>query len=492
MEQILIELKNITIECLDKEILTIERLAVHQFDRIGIVGKNGVGKSTLLKVLQGILQPTKGNVQRLVESGYFEQIAPPTNQPIDSKIASQLHVRDQSDKRSGGEETRVKLAQLFSTYYEALIIDEPTTHLDSEGIQFFLDQMYHYYGALVLVSHNRKVLNELVTTIWEIIDGKVRIYSGNYDQYMEQKQHEKNVQMQAHEQYIKEKNRLEKAVQEKFAQAEKVIKAGKMSKKEAHSKANRMFETKSKGTSQKSMQRTAKAMETRLQQLHAIEAVEEERLIIFRQSKTSQLHNKFPVMADRFTLKVDNDCSLLNEVSFQVPLNKTIAITGNNGVGKSTLLQAIYNKDPDLILSPKINMGYFRQMGYQFQKDETVLQFVMNRSDQNEAFLRTVLHSMQFTGTDLERNVKTLSGGEAIRLQLCQLFLGGHNVLLLDEPTNFLDIQALASLEKFVNGYQGTIMYISHDEQFIQHTADFIWHVNHKKITEYENTSSLT
>src|SRR5699024_5391286 len=133
----------------------------------------------------------------------------------------------------------------------------------------------------------------------------------------------------------------------KFAQAEKVTKAGKMSKKEANSKANRMFETKSKGTSQKSMQRAAKAMETRLQQLHAVEAVEEERPIIFRQSKTSQLHNKFPIMADRFTLKVDKACSLLNEVSFQVPLNKTIAITGNNGVGKSTLLQAIYNKNAE-------------------------------------------------------------------------------------------------------------------------------------------------
>ncbi len=110
-------------------------------------------------------------------------------------------------------------------------------------------------------------------------------------------------------------------------------------------------------------------------------------------------------------------------------------------------------------------MGYFQQMSYQFLTDETVLQFVKNRSEYDEGFLRSVLHMMQFVGTDIQKNVQSISGGEAIRLQLCQLFLGEYNILLLDEPTNFLDIQAIEALEKFITGYEGTVIFITHDKK---------------------------
>ncbi len=147
-------------------------------------------------------------------------------------------------------------------------------------------------------------------------------------------------------------------------------------------------------------------------------------------------------MADRFTLYAQ-DKVLLHEVSFQIPLGKKIALTGNNGSGKSTLLKHIANNGEGITISPKAKIGYFHQMSYQFAGEETVLQFLKNRSEYDESLLRSVLHSMQFAGTDLQKKITTLSGGEAIRLQLCQLFLGNYNILLLDEPTNFLDIQAL-------------------------------------------------
>lgn len=123
-------------------------------------------------------------------------------------------------------------------------------------------------------------------------------------------------------------------------------------------------------------------------------------------------------------------------------------------------------------MSPKAKLGYFQQMSYRFTKKETVLQFLKNRSEYEESELRSVLHAMQFTGNDLLKNVGTLSGGEAIRLQLCQLFLGQYNILLLDEPTNFLDMHALEALERFIRAYEGTILYVSHDQRFIEHTAD--------------------
>lgn len=321
MEQILLELERVEVTYLDKDVLNIERLAVHQFDRIGIVGKNGVGKSTLLKLLSGDIQPTKGKVHRFVDCGYFEQLEAPSASEADPALLGKLAVPKDSDQLSGGEQTRLKLAQLFTNYYEALLIDEPTTHLDQEGISFLLDELRYYYGALVLISHDRAVLDELVTTIWEVDEGKVRVYSGNYSEYVAQKQLEREQQQQAHEQFLKEKARLEKAAQEKMKKAEKIAQAASMSNKEAKAKANRMIETKSKGTSQKAVHRAAKAIEQRMKKLHEVEAVQKEEHIIFRQSKALELHNKFPIMADQLTLQIKNKV-LLDEVSFQLPLGK--------------------------------------------------------------------------------------------------------------------------------------------------------------------------
>ncbi|WP_338787017.1 Msr family ABC-F type ribosomal protection protein [Metabacillus sp. FJAT-53654] len=483
MEQICFELENIELTYLDKEVLKIERLAVHQFDRIGIVGKNGAGKSTILKLLAGMVQPTNGKVHRQVECGYFKQLEAPTATDADPALIGKLAVPKDSDQLSGGEQTRLKLAQLFTHYYEALLIDEPTTHLDQDGISFLLDELQYYYGALLLVSHDRAVLDELVTTIWEVREGKVYVYSGNYSEYMVQKQLERNRQIQEHEQFIKEKSRLEKAAQEKMIKAEKVAQSGRMSKREANAKPNKTFMTKSKGSSQKAVQRAAKAIEHRIEKLQEVEAVKVERPIVFHQSKSAELHNRFPIMADRLTLQIENKV-LLDEVSFQLPLGKKIAITGSNGSGKSTLLQQIMDNASGLTISPKAKIGYFRQMSYQFTSDETVLQFVKNVSEYDEGFLRSVLHSMQFVGTDIQKSVNSLSGGEAIRLQLCRLFLGEYNILLLDEPTNFLDIQAIEALEKFISAYEGTIVFVSHDKEFIKNVADLEFKIYNKKLIQ--------
>src|SRR5699024_3613341 len=166
----------------------IERLAVHQFDRIGVVGKNGVGKSTLLKLIAGMVEPTRGKVMRHIEFDYFDQISSPEDGDVDYDLKGKLSIpQHEIESFSGGEITRLKLAQIFSSYHEGLLIDEPTSHLDEEGKQFFIDELTYYYGALVLVSHDRHVLDQLVTKIWEVEDGCVTEYTGNYSDYVEQK-----------------------------------------------------------------------------------------------------------------------------------------------------------------------------------------------------------------------------------------------------------------------------------------------------------------
>lgn len=476
MEKVCLELENVELTFFDKVILDIPRLAVHQFDRIGIVGKNGAGKSTLLKLLHGQIQQDRGAVHRFSDFGYFDQLAEPVEKETDYELLGKLAVPS-TDIRylSGGEQTRMKLAQLFSTYHEGLLIDEPTTHLDTTGTTFFIDELTYYYGALVLVSHDRFVLDKLVTKIWEIEDGKVTEYTGNFSDYVAQKELQHKQQQEQHEKYVKEKNRLLKAAEEKMKKAEKITDANKrMAKKDTKAMANRMFETKSKGTSQKAVQRAAKGIEQRVEQLEAVDAPEKERSLHFHQTAALKLHNKFPIMADRLTLEVGNN-RILKEASFQFPLGSTIAITGKNGSGKTTLLQHIIQHGEGISLSPKAVIGAYHQMSYQFEKAETVLAYMKDKSDYNESKIRAVLHAMNFTGNDLKKKTSALSGGEAIRLVLCQLFLGRYNILILDEPTNFLDIFCIEALERFLKAYEGTVILVSHDRTFTERVADTVY-----------------
>lgn len=483
MEKLCLELNNIKLSFLDRLILDIPHLAVHQFDRIGIVGKNGAGKSTLLKLIAGQIAPDYGQIHRLADFAYFDQLSKPIDKEIDYHLVGKLSIPQiEIENLSGGEQTRLKLAEMFSTYHEGLLIDEPTSHLDASGTQFFIDELTHYYGALVLVSHDRYVLDQLVTKIWEVSDGCVTEYTGNYSEFVEQKDLLRKQLQEQHDKYKKEKSRLLKAAEEKMKKAVKITQEnGHISKKETKAKANKMFMTKSKDTSQKAVQRAAKAIEQRVQQLKEVEAPIEEKTLYFFQSPTLKLYNKFPIMGDRITLKAGEKILLL-ETSFQFPLGCTIAISGKNGAGKTTLLQLILQKGEGVNISPKAVMGSYEQMGYKFEKDETVLEYMKSRSDYTEGNIHSVLYSMNFIGNDLKKNVRDLSGGEAIRLVLCQLFLGRYNILLLDEPTNFLDVMCIEALERFIKGYEGTIILVSHDRMFVDRVADMKYSMENQKL----------
>lgn len=148
------------------------------------------------------------------------------------------------------------------------------------------------------------------------------------------------------------------------------------------------------------------------------------------------------------------------------------------------MLQAIYHRREGMEISPKVEFGFFEQLAYQEKSNETVLNSLKKTTDYEEGFLRSVLHSMYFKGNDIYKKLRYLSGGEAIRLQLCRLFLGSYHVLLLDEPTNFLDIQTTKALESFFEGYPGTIIFVSHDAAFVENVADHVYEIKNNNIIE--------
>lgn len=483
MDPLAIELTNVERSFMDRTVLNIPKLSVYQGDRIGVIGRNGSGKSTLLNIMSGRVKPDKGQVNSRIDWGYFEQKAASGAGEADPAWLGRWAVpKVGRNELSGGEETRAKLAKLFSSWHQGMLIDEPTSHLDRSGIEALIDELRYYYGALVLVSHDRDLLDQLITKIWAIDRGTVTEYEGNYSDYVRQKRLETRQQQERYEKYVKDKQRLLRAAEKKMQQAEKITEANqKMSRKETKAKANRMFMTKSKGTSQKSVQRAAKALEQRADKLDAAEAPEKETAIRFQRPEALTLHNKFPIMGSHVTLNAGSR-TLLAEARFQFPLNRIIAITGPNGSGKSTLLRHIVRHGEGIDLSPKVVFGVYQQMAFRFSEKKTVFSFMKSRSDESDSHIRAVLHAMHFDGNDLRKDVRALSGGEAVRLTLCRLFLGRYNVLVLDEPTNFLDISCIEALERFLTAYPGTVLLVTHDRMLIEHVADRVYRIENQQL----------
>lgn len=240
MENLALKLTNIRKNLGTKEVVNIQELTVYENNRIGIIGDNGTGKSTLLKIIQGEIVPETGSIQREVSFSYFSQIPKGTkvidSERMDWELVSRFKVpKNEINTLSGGEETKYRLAQTLSTYQMGLLLDEPTTHLDRNGVDYLIEELRYYYGTLIFVSHDRYFLNQLATKIWEIRDGQVTEYIGNYDAYKQQKESEKLERQRAANNYTKEKKKLEAAIFQKKKQAAN-------SEKVSAKKKSRMFD----------------------------------------------------------------------------------------------------------------------------------------------------------------------------------------------------------------------------------------------------------
>ncbi len=265
--ELLIKAKDICVEYKGRGVLDIGELELHADDRIGLVGGNGAGKSTLLKVLLGEITPPGSKISCLGQFTYIPQLEEVVLQEInDHALVGRLGVdRLKVASMSGGEETRLKIAQALSGQVHGIFADEPTCHLDREGTDFLIGQLKYFSGALLIISHDRYLLDEVVDKIWELKDGKITEYRGGYSDYLHQKQEERQQQATQYEQFIAERDRLEQAIEGKRKQARKVDQKAKgAAKKNSSESGGRLAHQKSTGSKQKTLYNAAKNMEHRI------------------------------------------------------------------------------------------------------------------------------------------------------------------------------------------------------------------------------------
>jgi len=474
---LLIKGKDIYVEYLGRDVLDIDQLELYEYDRIGLVGANGAGKSTLLKALMGVTVLQHGKIEREGTFAYIPQLEEAVIYDVqDYAIVGKLGVdRVHADTMSGGEETRLKIAQALSGDVHSIFADEPTCHLDREGIEFLINRLKHYTGALLIISHDRYFLDEVIDKIWELKDGRITEYWGGYSDYLAQKEEERKSQVAQYKQYVEERERLEQAIEEKKMQAQKLdLKTKGAARKNNTESGGRLGHQKSQGSKQRKLHNAAKNMERRIETLGEVTAPEAIRNVQFRQSKALELHNPFPITGTEIT-KSFGDKLILDNVSFQFPLGDKIAITGGNGAGKTTLFNMIRDREKGIALSPKAEIGYFVQTGYRVDQNQNVLAYMQENCEYSVSDIRATLASMGFTQQDVRKELSVLSGGEMIKLQLARLLLGRYNILLMDEPSNFLDIPALEALEVMMQKYLGTIVFISHDVRLLEGVADQVY-----------------
>ncbi|MCA0754253.1 Msr family ABC-F type ribosomal protection protein [Paenibacillus sp. N4] len=481
---LLIKAKDIYVEYLGRDVLDIGQLELYDYDRIGLVGANGAGKSTLLKALLGEIPLQSGKIDREGTFTYIPQLEEANDKGMqDYAIACKLGVnRVQADTMSGGEETRLKIAQALSGEVHGIFADEPTCHLDREGIDFLVNRLKHYTGALLIISHDRYFLDQVVDKIWELKDGRITEYWGSYTDYFAQKEEERKSQVSQFKQYAAERDRLELAIEEKKNQARKLDqKEKKADKKNSTESGGRLGHQKSQGSKQRKLHNAAKNMERRIEALGKVTAPESIRNVQFRQSKTLELHNPFPITGNGINKRF-GDKVIFDNVSFQFPLGGKIAITGTNGAGKTTLFNMISDREHGITLSPKAEIGYFVQTGYKLDHNQNMMAYMQENCEYPVSDIRAVLASMGFTHQDVRKELSVLSGGEMIKLQLAKLLLGRYNILLMDEPSNFLDIPAVEALENMMRKYAGTIVFISHDARLLESVADQVYEVKNRQL----------
>ncbi|WP_206165393.1 ABC-F family ATP-binding cassette domain-containing protein [Mammaliicoccus sciuri] len=349
---------------------------------------------------------------------------------------------------SGGQKTRLSMAQMLLSEPDLLLLDEPTNHLDMETTEWLENYLTHFKGAIVIISHDRYFLDKIVNQVYDVALGSVKKYVGNYSKFLKERDAHYEKVMAEYERQQSEIKKLETFVEKNITRAS-----------------------------------TSGMAKSRRKVLERMERIEKPRL----DAKSAQINFEINRATGEDVLKVQNldigySKTITPPINLEVKRHDRIAIIGPNGIGKSTLIKTIAQKIPalggNIVYGSNIQIGYYDQKQAEFTSNMTILDYVWNQySHMPEKDIRTILGRFLFTQEEVKKVINDLSGGEKARLQLALLMLEKNNVLILDEPTNHLDIDSKEMLEQALQNFEGTLLFVSHDRYFINELANSIFHI---------------
>ncbi len=495
----LFQIQNGTLSFGDKVILSHADMEIRGKERVGIVGSNGIGKSSLLKVMAGELSLDRDDkrsgkgivcsrqlktaalsqdhgkwldrtVEEVLLEGFFEKAEidighTRANEHPELKFSEDRFFYEQKydrllhafgfqveDKKkrlsafSGGEQTKLMLVRILLTDSDLLLLDEPTNHLDGESLEALEEALQDYPGAVVMVSHDRYFLDRCVDIIYELEDGCLTRYAGNYSVYRTEK----------HRRYEKALKAWERQ-QDEIKKQEQLI---------------RQFKNRPRKAA------FARSRKTMLDRMERMGKPKQSMGHMF----TGELKPEYPgpkwmLQTEKLQIGFEKELPIMEALDLRIRRGQKIGIIGRNGIGKSTLLKTLMGDIAPLKgtyqFGERVTCSYFDQSSGETDLDETVAEYFHHQFPAlPEKELYGKLAAFLFRGSICHQKIRTLSGGEKARLRLCELLTICPNFLILDEPTNHMDIPAKETLESAFRAYTGTMLIVSHDRYFLDHVAD--------------------
>ena len=446
----ILNISNLSKSYVGQSVLKEVSFHLEEKEKAAIVGINGSGKTTLLRCILGIEEADEGGIafSKDKKMAYLAQ-----------QHADMEQEDEEYESLSGGQKTKKRLEEILMEKPDLLILDEPTNHLDIGSIQWLEKVLKRYDGAVLLVSHDRYFLDKIVTKIIDLERGKARMYQGNYTAYVEKKKMIREAERKAYENQQAEIKHQE-AVIEKLKQfnREKSIKRAESREK----------------------------LLSKVERLEQPEDLQNEMRLLFMPREASGND----VLIAKDLGKSFDGKRLFSHGTFSIQRGEHVAVIGDNGTGKTTLLKIlnglIQADEGEFRLGSKVKIAYYDQEHAVLHMEKTLFDEIQDTyPDMNNTRVRNVLAAFLFTGDDVYKKVGDLSGGERGRVSLAKLMLSDANFLILDEPTNHLDIQGKEVLEEAIRNYEGTVLYVSHDRYFINQTATRIMELFSNRFDNY-------
>lgn len=507
----MITISNLEKQYADKQLFKDLDLMIYDGERVGIVGANGTGKSTLLKIIAGEVGADYGYAKVDGEIGFLKQITEYTQEDfftmVDSpdvlrkflEIKSRLKINtaiefshDRLKTLSGGEKTKLMLAGILAKQPEVLLLDEPTNHLDIAGADWLIEALNSYEGTVIVVSHDRYFLNKTINKIIELENGAVREFYGDYDAYEAQKQMEYNTLMSKYE--------SQRSMERKINGQIKALNAWSVKgEKNARRQGGMMSDSRIKGAetnaqvSASKLASMAKGKIARLEQMRAdfVERPYKEGDVHYKLN-ASPFRSQVLVRAENLGKKFGNNV-LFSDSNFTIEAGEKISLAGGNGTGKTTLIKIILGEESyegNLFISPAVKIAYLSQDVFDLDEDLSVKQKACQFSGENRTLFLSNLINMNMSRQVFDRKISTLSLGERMRIKMSEIVLSDYNFLIMDEPTNHLDLNNKIFLERILKEYKGCLLLVSHDRTLTGNVCNASLEISDKVIKKKEATNT--